>query len=83
MSTKTRRPSPEEILLTDVISLMESCGLPPWRKPWTPRSGEHRNPISGSAYRVVNPLLLELGLLMRGSTIPLWCGVAQAKQHDW
>ena len=83
MSTKAKRPSTEEVLLADIISLMETSDLAPWRKPWTPRSGDHRNPLSGSVYRGVNPLLLELGLLMRGSTIPLWCGVAQAKQHDW
>ena len=83
MATKTKRPSPEEVLLADVISLMESSDLPPWRKPWTPRSGDHRNPLSGSVYRGINPLLLELGLLMRGSTIRLWCGAAQAKQRQW
>ena len=83
MATKTKRPSPEEVLLADVVALMESSDLAPWRKPWTSRSGDHRNPISGSVYRGVNPLLLELGLLMRGSTIPLWCGAAQAKQHKW
>ena len=83
MSTKTKRPSPEEILLADVASLIESSVLPPWRKPLTPRSGELRNPISGSVYRGGNPLLLEIGLLMRGSTIPLWSGAAQVKQRDW
>lgn len=83
MATKTKRPSPEEVLLADVVSLMESSDLPPWRKLWTPRNGDHRNPISGSVYSGINPLLLELGLLMRGSSIPLWCGAAQAKQHQW
>ena len=83
MSTKTKRPSTEEVLLADVVALMETSDLAPWRKPWTPRSGDHRNPLSGSVYRGVNSLLLELGLLMRGSTIHLWCGGAQAKQHHW
>lgn len=83
MATKTKRPSPEEVLLADVVSLMESSDLPPWRKPWTPRNGDHRNPISGLVYSGINPLLLELGLLMRGSSIPLWCGAAQAKQRQW
>ena len=83
MTTKAKRPALEEVLLADVVSLIESSDLPPWRKPWTPRSGEHRNPLSGSVYPGVNPLLLGLGLLMRGSTIPLWCGAAQAKQRSW
>lgn len=83
MATKSKRPSPEDVLLADIVQLMESSDLAPWRKPWTPRSGDHRNPISGSVYSGINPLLLELGLLMRSSAIPLWCGAAQAKQRQW
>ena len=83
LSTKSLRFRPEETLLADIVLLMECTDLAPWRKPWTARSGDHRNPLSDSVYRGVNPLLLELGLLMRGSTIPLWCGAAQAKQRQW
>ena len=83
MPIKTKRPAPEEVLLADIISLMETSDLAPWRKPWNPRSGEHRNPISGSVYRGSNPLLLELGLIMRGSSLPLWCTAKQAKDKSW
>jgi antirestriction protein ArdC len=83
MPTKSTRPTPEQVLLDDIIALIESSDLPPWRKPWTSRSGEHRNPTNGTIYTGSNPLLLELGLLMRGSSIPLWCTAKQAKDKGW
>ena len=72
--TKSQRVSAEDKLVEDIVALMESNDLPPWRKPWSAPNGDHRNLITASAYNGANPLLLELGLLMRGSTLPLWCG---------
>ena len=73
----------EDKLVSDLIELMETSTLPPWRKPWTATNGAHRNLLTGKEYRGSNPLLLELGLLMRNVSLPLWCGAAQAKQHGW
>lgn len=76
-------PTSEEVLLQDLISLIESSDLPPWRKPWTGQNGAHRNLETGRKYAGINPLLLECGLLLRGQTLPLWIGAAQAKAHGW
>lgn len=76
-------PSSEEILIADLITLMESNDLPPWRREWQGRNGEHRNLETGNPYRGSNPILLELGSLMRGHTLPLWIGGAQAKAKGW
>lgn len=83
MPTKSQRVSAEDKLVEDIVALMESNDLPPWRKPWSAPNGDHRNLITARAYNGANPLLLELGLLMRGSTLPLWCGASQAKQEGW
>lgn len=73
------RPSPEEKLVASLISLMES-GTSPWRRPWDDqRGGHHVNLISGRRYRGSNPVLLSLGMQLRGSSLPYWCGFAEAK----
>lgn len=80
---KRTGPSSEEVLLNDVIALMESSDLPPWQRPWQGHQGEHRNLVTGKPYRGANPVLLELGALMRGHTLPLWIGGSQAKDLGW
>jgi len=85
-TTKTKTydgPSPEEQLAAELVELMQSAELPPWRKEWTATSGNHRNLITGADYSGSNPLLLELGSMMRGHTLPLWLGAAQAKARNW
>lgn len=76
-------PSPEEKLAADLVALMESADLPPWRKEWTATFGNHRNLITGAEYSGSNPLLLELGSMIQGHTLPLWLGAAQAKALNW
>lgn len=84
-STTTRRhtfsgPSPEEAMVRDLIELLEA-GSTPWRRPWDSRGGGvHINLLSGRAYRGGNPILLELGMAMRGAELPFWCGFAEAKK---
>jgi antirestriction protein ArdC len=84
-TTKPRRkqfdgPSPEEAMVRDLIELLEA-GTTPWRKPWDCRGGGiHINLLSGRAYRGGNPILLELGMAMRGAELPFWCGFAEAKK---
>ena len=88
-ATATRRrktydgPSAEELLVADLVALMESSDLPPWRREWAGQQGEHRNLETGKPYRGANPILLELGSMLRGHTLPLWIGGAQAKAHGW
>jgi antirestriction protein ArdC len=76
-------PSSEELLTADLVALMESSELPPWRREWAGHQGEHRNLLSGHAYRGSNPILLELGSMLRGHTLPLWVGGAEAKARGW
>ena len=75
-------PTPEEKLAADLIALMEQ-GINPWRRPWVGHNGEHRNLLTGHQYRGGNPLLLEVGNLSRGNTLPLWMGAGQAKANGW
>ena len=75
-------PTPEEKLAADLIALMEQ-GINPWRRPWVGHNGEHRNLVTGHQYRGGNPLLLEVGNLSRGNTLPLWMGAGQAKANGW
>ena len=76
-------PAAEELLVADLVALMESSDLPPWRREWQGQQGEHRNLETGKPYRGANPILLELGAMLRGHTLPLWIGGAQAKAHGW
>jgi len=75
-------PTPEEKLAADLIALMEE-GVNPWRRPWVGHNGEHRNLLTGHQYRGGNPLLLEVGNLSRGNSLPLWMGAGQAKANGW
>ena len=74
---------PEDVLFNDLVSLFESgVELAPWRKPWdaSKGSGSHRNLVTGQEYSGANPMLLEIYSAMRGQTMPLWIGSAQAKK---
>ncbi|MFM7314294.1 MAG: ArdC family protein [Cyanobium sp.] len=76
---RTRRPSPEQKLVDSLITLMER-GTTPWRRPWDGGSGGHHvNLLSGRRYRGGNPVLLQLGMHLRGSSLPYWCGFAEAR----
>ncbi|MCP9808052.1 DUF1738 domain-containing protein [Cyanobium sp. HWJ4-Hawea] len=62
-----------------LIALLEA-GTTPWRREWDGASGGHHlNLLSGRRYRGANPVLLTLGLHLRGSAIPYWCGFQEAK----
>lgn len=68
-----------EALVASLISLLEA-GTSPWRREWDARSsGHHANLRSGRRYRGVNPVLLALGMHLRGSVLPYWCGWGEAK----
>ena len=72
-------PNAQERLVLGLIELMQQ-GVAPWRKPWDGSSGGHHcNLISGHRYRGSNPILLTLGMHIRCSALPFWCGYAEAK----
>lgn len=71
----------EDRLVADLIALMEA-GQAPWRRPWREGSGAHVNLITGRPYRGGNPVLLTLGLHLRGSSLPYWCGWGEARRLD-
>jgi antirestriction protein ArdC len=71
--------SPEEKLVASLITLLEA-GTTPWRREWDAVSaGLHVNLLSGRRYRGANPALLALGMHLRESALPYWCGFAEAK----
>jgi antirestriction protein ArdC len=71
-------PSAEEKIVASLIELMEAG---PWRRPWDGSGGGHHvNLISGHRYRGANPILLTLGMHIRGSALPFWCGFAEVKK---
>ncbi|MEY2645861.1 MAG: hypothetical protein RLZZ611_2510 [Cyanobacteriota bacterium] len=71
--------SPEQKLTASLISLLEA-GTTPWRREWDASfGGHHRNLLSGRRYNGANPVLLALGMHLRGSALPYWCGFAEAK----
>ncbi|MFN9618717.1 MAG: zincin-like metallopeptidase domain-containing protein [Synechococcaceae cyanobacterium] len=73
------RPSPEERLVQSLISLMEN-GTTPWRREWDAAAGGHHvHLLSGRPYGGSNPVLLTLGMHLRGSCLPWWCGFAEAR----
>ena len=65
--------------MASLIALLEE-GTAPWRREWDATTGGHHvNLLSGRPYRGANPVLLTLGLHLRGSTLPYWCGFAEAR----
>ncbi|MFZ0409664.1 MAG: zincin-like metallopeptidase domain-containing protein [Cyanobium sp.] len=78
-ATSPQMATPEQKLVAAVIELMEA-GTAPWRRPWDGRSGGHHvNLLSGRRYRGGNPVLLTFGMHLRGSSLPYWCGFAEAR----
>jgi antirestriction protein ArdC len=65
--------------VASLVALLEA-GTTPWRREWHAASGGHHvNLLSGRRYRGANPALLTLGMHLRGSALPYWCGFAEAK----
>ncbi|MEI6829366.1 MAG: zincin-like metallopeptidase domain-containing protein [Synechococcaceae cyanobacterium ELA445] len=85
-STKPRRKArpaatttPADRLVESLITLMEA-GNAPWRREWDASTGGHHvNLLTGHRYRGSNPVLLTLGMHLRGSVLPYWCGYSEAK----
>lgn len=77
-------PTAEEKLTAALVELLEK-GTNPWRRDWAQlgQQGQHRNFLTGAAYRGSNPAVLEMWAACRGYTMPLWLGTAQAKGQGW
>jgi antirestriction protein ArdC len=76
-------PTPEEKLCERLIQLIES-GVSPWRKEWKGKNYSiHRNLITGEHYHGGNPMMLEFQASFAGQSLPLWCGIGQAKTKNW
>ena len=68
--------------LTDSLIALLDQGTTPWRREWDAVGGGHHvNLISGRRYRGSNPVLLTLGMHLRGSALPYWCGFGEAKSR--
>ncbi|WP_254952763.1 MULTISPECIES: ArdC family protein [unclassified Cyanobium] len=66
-------------LVEALIQLLEA-GTTPWRREWDSTGGGHHvNLLSGHRYQGANPILLCLGMHLRGSGLPYWCGFAEAR----
>jgi antirestriction protein ArdC len=78
-SRSARRADAEQKLTEVLIALLEA-GTTPWRHEWDAAGcGHHVNLISGRRYRGANPVLLTLGMHLRGSALPFWCGFGEGK----
>jgi antirestriction protein ArdC len=65
--------------VASLLALLEA-GTTPWRRDWDAAGGGHQvNLFSGRRYRGINPVLLQLGQHRRGSSLPYWCGYAEAR----
>lgn len=61
-----------------IISALEQ-GTVPWRQPWIASADPHRNPVSKTEYRGINPFLLEMTARAEGYNDPRWITFKQAR----
>ena len=65
--------------MASLVTLLEA-GTSPWRREWDAAAGGHQvNLLSGRRYCGANPVLLTMGMHLRGSALPYWCGFGEAK----
>jgi len=70
---------PADRLVEALIQLLKA-GTTPWRREWDSTGGGHHvNLLNGHRYQGANPILLCLGMHLRGSGLPYWCGFAEAR----
>lgn len=77
MTTKERRDLYEEVSAAIIEQLDQ--GHIPWAKPWRTGVDPHRNPVTGTVYRGINPMLLEMGAMRGGFADRRWVTFKQAK----
>lgn len=65
--------------VTDRIVAALEQGTIPWHRPWIASADSHRNPVSKTEYRGINPFLLELTAHAVGYDDPRWVTFKQAR----
>ena len=79
--------SPSEIrnsITNTIIEVLQSGGLPPWRKPWSddPNApGLHTSLSTGKPYRGINQLLLQISAMKSGFKSKWFSTYAQIQKH--
>jgi antirestriction protein ArdC len=79
MSTKTPIDK-YELITSKLLEIMEKDILP-WRKPWY--SSPFMNPITGTIYSGINPLICSIDCLYYGYTQSYFITFLQAKDKGW
>ena len=84
MTFTAKKPSVkvEDQILADFMELLDSDKLDTcWSKPWTntESKGQH-NFLTGNSYTGANPIILQMYMVLRGQTLPMWIGYGQAKK---
>lgn len=77
MTTKERRDLYAEVAQRIIDQLDQ--GNIPWEQPWRAGQARHANPVSGTIYRGINPLLLEITAMDRGYSDRRWLTFKQAR----
>ncbi len=65
--------------VTDRIIAALDAGTVPWRRPWIASAESHRNPVSGTEYRGINPFLLDMTAWEHGYSDPRWVTFKQSQ----
>ena len=65
--------------VTDRVVRALEEGVGPWVRPWQV-AGRHKNAVTGRFYRGVNVLLLNIAMLTKGYSTPLWLTYREARQ---
>jgi antirestriction protein ArdC len=70
-----------EKITAQIITALESGGIPPWRRPWKvgPNAGASANIVSKKSYRGINVLLLEAASARHGLNSKWWATFNQWK----
>ncbi len=70
-----------EQITSQIITALETGGVPPWRRPWRlgPNAGFPANVVSKKAYRGINPILLEMAATRHNLTSKWWATFNQWK----
>ena len=86
MTTKTKL-SPKELLkqqqsklVNELIELMAK-GKNPWQRPWNHTNATHINLATSNNYHGQNVPLLDIYMMARGYSMPLWMGASQARKY--
>lgn len=78
MTKQTERRDIYQVVTDRIVAALEE-GTVPWRQPWSAPADAHRNPVSGTTYRGINPFLLELTAMGAGYSDPRWVTFKQAQ----